>query len=81
LNIGIQDTVGSDILFAAMVYLAQTIQERNLRCILNTQDMVTMKTADFEYTLERGLATAPNVPGLGIKLRMKVLGKSIASYS
>lgn len=80
LTIAVQDTVGSDIAMAAIVHLSQTIPERNFRCMLNTQDMVTLKTADFEYTIENGLATAPTTPGLGIKPRLEVLGRPIASY-
>lgn len=80
LTIGVQDTVGSDIAYAAIMHLSQTIPERYFRCMLNTQDMVTLKTADVECTIENGLVTAPNVPGLGIKPRLDVLGEPVASY-
>ncbi|KAH7396234.1 putative mandelate racemase [Pyrenochaeta sp. MPI-SDFR-AT-0127] len=80
-TISVQDTVGSDISFASIVHLAQTIPERNLRCILNTRDMVTLKTADCEYPNHDGRVTAPTAPGLGIKPRLDVLGNPVASYS
>ncbi|KAF7589523.1 hypothetical protein BBP40_004188 [Aspergillus hancockii] len=48
-TISVQDTTGSDIAFAAIVHLAQTVPERNLRCILETRDMVTLKTADGAF--------------------------------
>lgn len=81
LTIGVQDTVGSDIACAAIIHLSQTIPKRNFRCMLNTQDMVTLKTADIEHSFEDGFVTAPNVPGLGIKPRLDVLGEPVASYT
>ncbi|KAF1848062.1 putative mandelate racemase [Cucurbitaria berberidis CBS 394.84] len=79
-TISVQDTVGSDISFATIVHLAQTIPERNLRCILDTRDMVTVKTADCDYPVHDGLVTAPSAPGLGMKPRLDVLGEPVASY-
>ncbi|KAK2590177.1 hypothetical protein QQS21_012141 [Conoideocrella luteorostrata] len=76
----VQDTVGSDIAFAAIVHLAQTVPERYLRCILETRDMVTLKTADGPYEVRNGRLTAPTVPGLGVQPRMDVLGKPVATY-
>ncbi|KAG9501487.1 hypothetical protein J7337_007175 [Fusarium musae] len=35
-----QETTGSDIAFAAIIHLGQTIPERNLRCILECRDML-----------------------------------------
>ncbi|RBR10601.1 hypothetical protein FVER53590_12131 [Fusarium verticillioides] len=35
-----QETTGSDITFAAIIHLGQTIPERNLRCILECRDML-----------------------------------------
>ncbi|KAJ4986759.1 mandelate racemase muconate lactonizing protein [Stagonosporopsis vannaccii] len=80
LTIGVQDTVGSDVSFAAIMHLSQTIPARNFRCMLNTQDMVTLQTADLGYTIENGLITAPSAPGLGLNLRLDVLGEPVASY-
>jgi L-alanine-DL-glutamate epimerase-like enolase superfamily enzyme len=58
----VQDTVGSDIAFAAIVHLGQTVPEKFLRCVLETRDMVTLKTADGPFNVEGGRITAPNVP-------------------
>lgn len=80
-TMSVQDTVGSDIAFAGIVHLAQTIPERYLRCILETRDMVNCKTADGAFVLHNGRTTAPTSPGLGIKPRLDVLGNPIASYT
>ncbi|KAL4965013.1 mandelate racemase/muconate lactonizing enzyme family protein [Aspergillus stella-maris] len=76
----VQDTVGSDISFAAIVHMAQTVPERNLRCILEVRDMVTLKTADGPFEIVGGRLRAPNVPGLGVTPKMDVLGEPVASY-
>lgn len=76
----VQDTVGSDIAFAAIVHLGQTVPEKYLRCILETRDMVMVKTADGLFHVQEGRITAPDVPGLGIQPRLDVLGNPVASY-
>ncbi|KAK4494893.1 hypothetical protein PRZ48_014249 [Zasmidium cellare] len=80
----VQDTVGSDIAFAAIVHLAQTIPERYLRCVLECRDMVTLKTADGTYEgafdVRDGRVTAPNAPGLGIVPRLDVLGEPVMIF-
>ncbi|KAL6922619.1 hypothetical protein ACHAP8_009296 [Fusarium lateritium] len=75
-----QETTGSDVSFAAIVHLGQTIPERHLRCILECRDMVTVKTADGNFEVKNGRVQAPKEPGLGITPRLDVLGKPIASY-
>ncbi|RSL60504.1 hypothetical protein CEP54_006744 [Fusarium duplospermum] len=75
-----QETCGSDIAFAAIVHLAQTIPERNLRPILECRAMHIPKTADGDYEVQGGYVRAPNAPGLGITPRLDVLGKPVASY-
>lgn len=77
----VQETTGSDIAFAAIVHLAQTVPERYLRCILGSTDMVTLKTADGDFQVIDGRVTAPTTPGLGITPRLDVLGEPVASYS
>ncbi|KAF9882271.1 mandelate racemase muconate lactonizing protein [Colletotrichum karsti] len=77
----VQETTGSDVAFAAIVHLAQTVPERNLRCILGSPDMVTVKTADGDFKTVNGRVTAPSAPGLGITPRLEVLGKPVASYA
>ena len=80
-TMSVQDTVGSDIAFAAIVHLAQTVPTKNLRCILNCPEMVTLKTADFPCGVHDGLITAPSLPGLGITPHIDVLGDPVATYS
>ncbi|CAM1507796.1 Fc.00g046440.m01.CDS01 [Cosmosporella sp. VM-42] len=76
----VQETTGSDIAFAAIVHLGQTVPERYLRCVLESRDMVTVKTADGAFDVQDGCITAPSSPGLGITPRMGVLGEPVASY-
>jgi L-alanine-DL-glutamate epimerase-like enolase superfamily enzyme len=84
LTISVQDTVGSDIAFAGIVHLAQTVPERYLRCVLDVRELVTMKTADGVYEgafeVVNGRVEAPNAPGLGIRPRLEVLGRPVATY-
>lgn len=80
-TISVQETAGSDIAFAAIVHLGQTVPERNLRCILESRDIVSIKTADGPFAVENGRITAPAVPGLGITPRMDVLGEPVATYA
>ena len=77
----VQDTTGSDIAFAGIVHMGQTVPEKNLRCVLGSTDMVTVKTADGNFKVEGGRVTAPSEPGLGITPRLDVLGKPVATYS
>ncbi|KAL4911130.1 hypothetical protein BDW74DRAFT_184624 [Aspergillus multicolor] len=79
-TLSVQDTVGSDIAFAAIVHMGQTVPERYLRCILETRDMVTVKTADGPFEVVGGRIRAPTLPGLGVSPRMDVLGEAVASY-
>ena len=83
-TISVQDTVGSEIAFAAIVHLAQTVPEQYLRCILECRDMVTLRVADGAYDgafhLKEGRVVAPNAPGLGIKPRLDVLGEPILTF-
>jgi len=81
MSISVQDTTGSDIAFAGIVHLAQTVPERYLRCILESRDMVTVKTADSDMPVINGRVRAPEVPGLGITPKLDVLGEPVASYS
>lgn len=81
LTLSVQDTVGSDIAFAALVHMGQTVPEKFLRSTLECRDMVTLKTADGDYEVTHGFVSAPAAPGLGITPRLDVLGDPIASYS
>lgn len=79
-TVSVQETTGSDIAFAAIVHLGQTVPERNLRCLLECRDMVTTQTADGDFAVIDGRVVAPDAPGLGITPRLDVLGEPVASY-
>lgn len=76
----VQETAGSDIAFAAIVAMGQTVPERNLRCVLESREIVALKTADGDFDIVDGRVTAPTAPGLGITVRTEVLGAPIATY-
>lgn len=80
-TISVQETTGSDIAFAAIVHLGQTVPERYLRCVLESRDIVALKTADGNFEVLNGRVVAPTEPGLGITPRLEVLGAPVASYS
>ncbi|KAJ3538385.1 hypothetical protein NM208_g5932 [Fusarium decemcellulare] len=75
-----QETYGSDIAFAAIIHLAQTIPERHLRPILESRAIHIPKTADSAYDVYEGFVKAPNAPGLGLTPRLDILGEPVASY-
>ena len=81
LTLSVQDTVGSEIAFAAVVHLGQTIPSRLLRCVLDTRGMVTQEIAALDCPIENGGVYAPNVPGLGVSPNLEVLGEPIATYN
>lgn len=80
-TVSVQETTGSDIAFAAIVHLGQTVPERNSRCLLESRDMVALKTADGPFEVHDGCVTAPNTPRLGIVPRLDVLGEPVACYA
>jgi cis-L-3-hydroxyproline dehydratase len=77
----VEETAGSDIAFAAIVHLGQTVPQQWLRCVLECRDMVTVKTGDGDFEVRDGHISAPSTPGLGIEPRLDVLGQPVASYS
>ncbi|MDG2262911.1 MAG: mandelate racemase/muconate lactonizing enzyme family protein [Actinomycetota bacterium] len=80
-TMSVQDTVGSDIAFAAVVHLAQTVPTRLLRCMLDVRGMVNLSTVRNPVPVVDGGVTAPREPGLGIDVDTTVLGDPVASYS
>lgn len=78
--IRVQETCGSDIGFAPLIHLSQTIPDRAFRCVLASRDMLAVKTADGPFDIIDGFISAPAVPGLGITPRLDVLGGPAASY-
>jgi L-alanine-DL-glutamate epimerase-like enolase superfamily enzyme len=80
-GIGLKVTVGSAIAFAGIVHLGATVPERNLRCILDCRDMVTLVTADFDAPVTAGGVLAPTAPGLGVTVRREMLGDPVARWA
>ncbi len=80
LTMSVQDTVGSDIAFAAIIHLAQTVPERYLRCVLDVRDMVTVSTAEINAPVHNGGVSAPALPGLGIRPKLDSLGQPLIRY-
>lgn len=80
LTMSVQETAGSDIAFAAIVHMGQTVPERLLRSVLESRDIVALKTADGDFQVTNGRVVAPATPGLGIEPRLGVLGEPVASY-
>jgi L-alanine-DL-glutamate epimerase-like enolase superfamily enzyme len=76
----IQDTTGSDIAFAAIVHLAQTVPKKWLRCALDCRGITDRKTATGDYAVKEGTVTAPAEPGLGITPLADTLGNLVAQY-
>lgn len=81
LTMSVQDTVGSEVSFAAVVHLAQTVPERYLRCVLDVRAMVSTRTAAIDAEVADGGVLAPSAPGLGITVDLDVMGEPVASYS
>jgi cis-L-3-hydroxyproline dehydratase len=81
LTLSVQDTMGSDIAFAAIVHMGQTVPDRLLRCVLESRDMVSVSTADGDFPVHDGRVGAPDAPGLGIEPRVDVLGAPVATYA
>lgn len=80
LTMSVQDTVGSTIAFAGIAHLAQTVPARNLRCILDCRDMVTVQTAQFDAPVVDGGVIAPDAAGLGLTVDRAQLGDPVAVY-
>jgi len=80
LTMSVQDTVGSEIAFAGVLHLGQTVPERYLRCVLDTRGMVSLKTAEFDVKIVEGGVKAPQSPGLGIEVKLNVLGDPVLSF-
>jgi hypothetical protein len=74
------DTVGSTIAFAGVVHMAQRIPSKWLRYVLDTRDMVTVETAQFNCQLSGGGVMAPTDPGLGVTPNIEVLGQPVLSF-
>jgi len=52
-----------------------------LRCVLDSSEMVTTQTAEFDADVSNGEVTLSDTPGLGLRVDRDVLGDPVASYS
>ena len=80
LTMSVQDTVGSDISFAAICHLGATVKPQLLSCVLDTRDMVRQSVAAFEPVMDDGDVLPPATPGLGVEPDMDVMGDPVAIY-
>jgi len=80
LVMSVQETTGSDIAFAAICHMGQSVPPRWLRSVLDCRDMVSVTTARFGPPLRDGGYLAPDLPGLGIEPDLAVLGDPVARY-
>jgi len=80
LTMSVQETAGSEIAFAAIAHLGQTVPPKMLRCILDLRDLYTPVTAGFDAPLEAGGVLAPDAPGLGLAVKREALGEPADTY-
>lgn len=80
MTMSVQDTVGSEVSFAAIVHLGQTVPPKYLRGVLDVRAMVSVSTAKLDVVLVDGGVAAPNQPGLGVDVDVEVLGEPTASW-
>jgi L-alanine-DL-glutamate epimerase-like enolase superfamily enzyme len=76
-----QETAGSEIAFAAVAHLGQTVPPEMLRCILDPSDMTTTTTAQFDAEVADGRVSVSDTPGLGIEVDQDVLGEPEVRYT
>jgi len=80
LTVSVQETAGSSIAFAAIIHLGATVPTRLLRCVLNCQDMVALKTAEVDAVFTDGGVMPAGSSGLGITVDRDVLGEPAMTW-
>ena len=80
LTMSVQETTGSSIAFAAIIHLGATVPTRLLRCVLNCEDMVALKTAKADAVFTGGGVLPGGSPGLGITVDEDILGEPIMTW-
>ena len=75
----IEDTWGGDIVTAAIAHLAHSTPARYLFSSTDFNSYVTVSFADGAPQRQNGRLAASHEPGLGVRPRMKVLGKPVYS--
>ena len=79
--VSIQDTVGSEFSFAAILHAAQSTPRHMLRCALDTRAMVAQSTAAFDAPNRNGGVEAPLAAGLGLQPDRDILGSPVACFA
>ena len=77
----IEDSWGGDITTAAIAHLAHSTPEAFRFSATDFNSYVTVSTAEGAPQRKNGRMAASTAPGLGVKPRMKVLGKPVVSIS
>lgn len=77
----IEDSWGGDITTAAIAHLAHSTPEAFRFSATDFNSYVTVSTAEGAPQRKNGRMAASTAPGLGVKPRMKVLGKPIVTIS
>ena len=78
--ISVQETVGSEIAFAALLHMAAATPNHLLRCALDTRSMVSASVAKFDAPIRDGGTCPPDLPGLGIEIDREALGAPVAVF-
>jgi cis-L-3-hydroxyproline dehydratase len=73
----IEDTWGGDIITAAISHLAHSTPERFLFSATDFNSYVTVAFADGAPQRKKGRLAASKEPGLGVRPKMKVLGRAV----
>lgn len=81
LTVSVQDTVGSAIALAGIVHLGTTVPERQLRGILNCEDMVALKTAELDLQVSEAGILPGETPGLGLTVDTELLGAPLLTWA
>ena len=77
----LEDSWGGDIATAAIAHLAHSTPEAYRFTSTDFNSYVTVSTAEGAPCRENGFMSAGTAPGLGIRPRMDVLGKSVVEVS
>jgi L-alanine-DL-glutamate epimerase-like enolase superfamily enzyme len=80
LTMSVQETAGSTIAFAAIVHLGSTIPTRLLRCVLNCQDMISVKNAKLDAVFTESGVMPSGSPGLGLTVDHQVIGEPAMTW-
>jgi len=83
-TMSVQDTVGSELAFGAVIHLAQSVPTHLLRCLLDVRGMVATSLGTIDVAMVTGPdgsgMRAPSGPGLGVDVDPAVLGEPVATY-